>query len=118
MRLISAGSLVRAQSGPAFAWSVAESRRMPRRSRDEGGLLVLRQRSKATAWQATRHSRIPARLLQSDRSKLEINERYLTGSREQFKRQKRANVRGNLNARRLKRETVNKLYAFLRDRQK
>jgi hypothetical protein len=37
MRLISAGSLVRAQSGPVYARSVSGERRLSRRSLDEGG---------------------------------------------------------------------------------
>jgi hypothetical protein len=37
MRLISAGSLVRAQSGPVFARVVSRERRLSRRSLGEGG---------------------------------------------------------------------------------
>ncbi len=51
-------------------------------------------------------------------SKLEVNERHLAGSGKQLQRQKRTRVSGNLNPRRLKGEAVNKLSAFLRDRQK
>ena len=57
-------------------------------------------------------------ILLASRSKLKVNERHLTSSREHLERQKRTNVCRNLNARRLKCETVNKLSAFLRDRQK
>src|SRR5437868_12944642 len=55
MRLISAGSLVRAQSGPAFAWSAAQSERLLRRSETRAGscLICSPLRSKTTAWQAS-----------------------------------------------------------------
>jgi hypothetical protein len=41
MRLISAGSLVRAQSGPVFARVVSRERRLSRRSLGEGDLFRL-----------------------------------------------------------------------------
>ena len=42
-------------------------------------------------------------ILLASRSKLEVNKRYGTGGGEQFEHEKCANVRGNLNTRRLQR---------------
>src|SRR5437667_9722904 len=50
-------------------------------------------------------------------SKLEINKRHWTGCWEQFERQKCANICRNLNTRRLQSQAINKLIAFLGDRQ-
>jgi hypothetical protein len=50
--------------------------------------------------------------------KLEINKRHWTGRREQFERQKCANVCRDLNARRLQSQAINKLTVFLGNRQK
>ena len=51
-------------------------------------------------------------------SKLEVNKRCGTSGWEQFEHEKCANVGWDLNPRRLQRQAVNKLIAFLGNRQK
>jgi hypothetical protein len=57
-------------------------------------------------------------ILLASRSKLEVNKRCGTSRREQFEREKCANVRGDLNPRRLQRQAVNELITFLGNSEK
>jgi hypothetical protein len=58
MRLISAGSLVRAQSGPVFARIGSRERRLSRRSLGEGGRALARHPG-AASYDPASHSSIP-----------------------------------------------------------
>src|SRR5207247_9567318 len=111
MRLISAGSLVRAQSGPFFARVISRERRLSRRSLGEGGPQC------RTTWASYDSAIVDCGLL-AERSKLKINKRHGTCRGKQFKHQKRANICRDLDTRRLQRQPIDELIAFLRDCQK
>src|SRR5262249_4011346 len=110
MRLISAGSLVRAQSGPiplqiGFRITLF-------------GICIPATQLQ-TAASSTLHSfpRPAVRLVEPGGSlELKINKWHLAACRKELQRQKHAHVCWNLNARWLKCETINELITFLRDR--
>src|SRR5438874_10051887 len=114
MRLISAGSLVRAQSGPAFAWH--SKKRMPEsneRATDRQNSLVNASRLRRGRPFSSPHFQFEERC-----SELEINKGHRTCCRKKFERQKSQHVCRDLNAGWLQSQAINELITFLSGRQK